>query len=405
MFAFSGSTPSPSLNRAVLVSGNLVRAVIRTGLEPVSPYSAAAFRIVFGLLVLVAVVRFAANGWISQLYVDPAYHFSYYGFGWVQPWPAWGMYLHFALLGLASLGVMLGYRYRLSIVAFFLLFTYVQLIDRTTYLNHYYLVSLLSLAMIFLPLNRVASLDSRRRSKGEALPAIPRGVLWLLMAQIGLVYVFGGLAKLNPDWLLHAQPLRIWLYNATDVPLIGSLFREEWMAYAISWGGAMFDLTIAGWLLWRKTRTWAYGVLVLFHLATALLFPALGMFPWLMIGLTLVFFAPDWPLKFASKMTRRSALPQTSFVAHRQQPGLESRERMASIAIAAAAVFLLVQVALPSAPLCIPRQRALDRGRLSFRLAHDAHGKDGAGGVSGQWSLWASRDTGSPRRILDAVAG
>ena len=162
MFAFSGSTPSPSLNRAVLVSGNLVRAVIRTGLEPVSPYSAAAFRIVFGLLVLVAVVRFAANGWISQLYVDPAYHFSYYGFGWVQPWPAWGMYLHFALLGLASLGVMLGYRYRLSIVAFFLLFTYVQLIDRTTYLNHYYLVSLLSLVMIFLPLNRVASLDSRR---------------------------------------------------------------------------------------------------------------------------------------------------------------------------------------------------------------------------------------------------
>ena len=215
-------------------------------------------------------------------------------------------------------------------------------------------MSLLSLVMIFLPLNRVASLDSRRASKGEALPAIPRGVLWLLMAQIGLVYVFGGLAKLNPDWLLHAQPLRIWLYNATDVPMIGGLFREEWMAYAISWGGAMFDLTIAGWLLWRKTRTWAYGVLVLFHLATALLFPALGMFPWLMIGLTLVFFAPDWPLKLASKMTGRSALPPTSFVAHRQQPGLESRERMASIAISCDCCIPAGASGAPPAPLCIP---------------------------------------------------
>ena len=128
-----------------------VSRLIRAGLQPVSPESTAFFRIIFGLLGVAAVVRFAANGWIDDLYVEPTYHFTYYGFAWVKPWPGWGMHLHFALLGLSSLGVALGYRYRLSISAFFLLFTYVELIDKTTYLNHYYFISLISFIMIFLP--------------------------------------------------------------------------------------------------------------------------------------------------------------------------------------------------------------------------------------------------------------
>ena len=121
----------------------LVRRMVSAGSSPVSPASLAAFRIAFGTLCLVATIRFVAMGWVSELYIEPAHHFSYYGFGWIQPWPGWGMYLHFALMSLASLGVAVGYRYRLSIITFFLLFTYVELIDRTTYLNHYYFISLI----------------------------------------------------------------------------------------------------------------------------------------------------------------------------------------------------------------------------------------------------------------------
>ena len=164
------------------------------------------------------------------------------------------MHVHFALLGLASLGVALGYRYRLSITAFFLLFTYVELIDQTTYLNHYYLVSLISFTMIFLPLGRATSLDSSDTPVAGTCPTVPRAALWMLRAQIGLVYVFAGVAKLNPDWLFHAEPLRIWLYNSTDTPLMGPLLREAWVPYVMSWAGACFDLTIVGWLLWRRTR-------------------------------------------------------------------------------------------------------------------------------------------------------
>ena len=115
------------------------------------------------------------------------------------------------------------------------------------------------------------------------------------MAQVGLVYFFAGLAKLNPDWLAQAQPMRIWLYNSGDIPLLGPLLRETWVAFAMSWGGALFDLTIVGWLLWSKSRPLAYGVLVVFHVATLLLFPSIGVFPWIMVFATLIFFPPDWP--------------------------------------------------------------------------------------------------------------
>ena len=347
MSALSASVAPPAQVSGRASVARLTKSVINSALEPVSPWSAAAFRIIFGLLGLAAVVRFAANGWISQLYVEPAYHFSYYGFCWVQPWPAWGMHLHFALLGLACLGVALGYRYRLSIIAFFFLFTYVEFIDRTSYLNHYYLVSLLSFTMIFLPLNKVASLDARRKAAGGEAPSVPRGILWLLMAQIGLVYFYGGVAKLNPDWLFHAQPLRIWLYNAADIPLIGALLREAWAAYAASWGGAILDLTIVGWLLWRRTRPWAYGVLVVFHLTTALLFPALGMFPWIMIGLASIFLSPDWPLRLYRRIRRQSSVQTSPPEFSQRSTGTVHRDWRTGVAFAAAALFLVIQLLIP----------------------------------------------------------
>ncbi len=309
--------------------------------RPVSAASAAVFRIAFGLLGLAAVCRFTMKGWIDALYVEPAHHFTYVGFGWVQAWPAWGMYLHFALLACASLGVALGYRYRLSITAFFLLFTYIELIDKTTYLNHYYWVSLVSFLMVFLPMERMWSLDARRNPSLSS-ETIPAWVIWALSAQVGVVYLFGGLAKLNPDWLFHAQPLRIWLYNSGDLPLIGPLLKEAWAAYAVSWAGAAFDLTITGWLLWRRSRPFAYAVLVAFHVMTWLLFP-IGMFPWIMIAATLIFFPPDWPLRLLARLRRR----RLGNVVALSSPATYKTTWRWRLGAAGLALFALVQVALP----------------------------------------------------------
>ena len=258
--------------------------------------SLVAFRVLFGAVMLVSVVRFWLRGWIDELYIEPAYHFTYWGFEWVRAWPAWGMYLHFAALGVLALFIALGLFYRVSVALFFLGFTYLELIDKTTYLNHYYLISILAFLMIFLPLHRGWSLDAVRRPALRAAWA-PRWCLWTIRAQVGLVYFFAGVAKLKGDWLWHAKPLSIWLAANTDLPVLGPYLTEPWVAYFASWFGAVFDLTIVGWLLWPRTRPYAFAVVVAFHVITARLF-YLGAFPWIMIGNALIFFSPSWPRRW-----------------------------------------------------------------------------------------------------------
>ena len=249
-------------------------------------------RVVFGLLMLVGAVRFMAKGWIRELYVLPQFHFTYTGFDWVRPLPEWGLWLVFVALAGLALAIALGFAYRLSMGAFCLLFTYVELLDKTTYLNHYYFISVLSLLLLFLPLNGRASLDARL---GWTTPraTVPAWMVWIIRLQLGLVYFYAGLAKLNRDWLLEAQPLRIWLHARTATPLIGPLFDHAWVGYAMSWAGMLFDLTIFFWLCLPRTRLLAYAAVVVFHTLTAVLFN-IGLFPWIMIGSTLVFF--DWRL-------------------------------------------------------------------------------------------------------------
>ena len=278
--------------------------IMSRALSPVSGTSVAAFRVAFGFLALVAIIRLFAHGWIEDLYIEPAHHFTYPGFGWVRPLPGWSMYLLFAVLGALSVCIALGYRYRMCAALFFLGFTYAELIDRTTYLNHHYWMSLVVFLIAFMPLNRMLSVDAWRNPSMRK-DMVQSWVLWALRAQVGVVYIFAGVAKLNSDWLLQAQPLRIWLYQHGDLPVLGPFLQELWIAYAMSWMGVLFDLTIVGWLLWSRTRLWAYILLVVFHLVTWLLFPKLGIFPWLMIAGATVYLRPDWPSLLVGKLPVR----------------------------------------------------------------------------------------------------
>jgi hypothetical protein len=249
-------------------------------------------RVAFGLLMFAGAVRFMALGWIREQYVLPRFHFTYSGFEWVRPLPEWGLWLVFIGLALLALFIALGLGYRLSMAGFFVLFTYVELLDKTYYLNHYYFISALSFLLIFLPLNGRYALDNRL-GLAPVRPRVPAWMVWAVRVQLGLVYFFAGLAKINPDWMFEALPLRIWLHARTGTPLIGGLFDYGWVAYAMSWAGMLFDLTIPFWLSWRRTRLPAYLAVIVFHSLTGLLFN-IGMFPWIMIACTLVFF--DWQL-------------------------------------------------------------------------------------------------------------
>lgn len=269
------------------------RRVIARAHAPVDIASLAAFRIVFGVLMCAGIVRFLATGWIEPMYGAPHFFFKYPGFEWVTPWSVTGMYVHYAVLAVLALAIAAGAWTRIVTPLFTLGFAYTQLCDVTNYLNHHYLVVLLGALLSVLPCDRAWSIDVWRRP-ARRLATVPAWVVWLLRLQVGVVYVFAGLAKAQPDWLVHAQPLNIWLSARTDTPWIGGWLDERWVAYAMSWGGFLFDTTIVLWLSWRRTRLAAYAVLLCFHAAVGYFFN-IGMFPFIMVTSALVFFAPSWP--------------------------------------------------------------------------------------------------------------
>lgn len=254
----------------------------------------AVFRIIFGLMVAASLVRFAARGWIDQLYIKPTFFFSFYGFEWVKPLGN-ATYLLFAACLLFSLLVAIGLFYRVAATGMFLSFTYIELMDKTTYLNHYYFVSLISFLLIFLPAHVYFSADASRR-RTPAAEFIPRFTVDVLKLMMAILYFYAGLAKLNSDWLIHAEPLKTWLPAKNDLPVLGPLLSEAWVAYLFSWFACFYDLTIVFWLMWKKTRVAAYITVIVFHGLTALLFP-IGMFPFVMMVCTLVFFPAEFHRK------------------------------------------------------------------------------------------------------------
>lgn len=264
-------------------------------------------RIAFGAVMLISTVRFLLRGWVSAFYIKPAFHFTFYGFDWVKPLGATGMYLLFAVMIIATLFVTIGLFYRASIIAFFLCFTYVELIDKTTYLNHYYFVSVMAFLLILVPAGRYFSIDVLRKPKLQ-VNHVPAWCINIFKLQLVLVYFFAGLSKLNYDWLIAAMPLRIWLPANSQLPIIGGLLTQLWVAYVFSWFGAVFDLVIGFMLLSSRTRKIAYALVVIFHLATAWFFK-IGMFPYIMILLTLVFFSEHTHQQFIAFIKR--FLPRT----------------------------------------------------------------------------------------------
>lgn len=235
--------------------------------------------------------RFMYKGWIESCYTNPTFHFTYQFFDWVKPFDVTMMYVLVTLCGLSALCIGLGLFYRITTVIFFFLFTYLELIEKSWYLNHYYFVSLVAFLLILVPANRNYSLDVKLFPKIKTAK-IPVWMTLIFKLQLSVVYFFGGIAKLKPDWLFEAQPLKIWLKARTDLPFLGWLFEYDTTAYLFSWGGMFYDLTIPFLLFMRKTRPIAYILVVFFHVVTYALFN-IGMFPWLMMFGSLIFVSAD----------------------------------------------------------------------------------------------------------------
>lgn len=287
------------------------------------------FRALFGLVLLFSTIRFVAMGWVDELILAPKYHFTYPGFEWVQPFSPGLMYGLYGVMGASALGLCLGVWARVSALSFFLSFTYAELIDKTTYLNHYYFVSVVSFLFVLFPSDAAFSWTARRRGQAAA----PRLAYWTFRAQVAMVYLFAGLAKLNADWLFRAEPLRTWLSGRAEIfaPL-----GDPKLAFLMSWAGAAFDLSAPFLLSIRRTRSLAYGAVIAFHVITWLLFP-IGIFPWVMIAAATVFFEPSWPGRLGIGATSESSVG--ALRSESRRPG--------TLKVVLVGAFLLAQGLLP----------------------------------------------------------
>ena len=267
--------------------------------KKIHPAPLATFRILFGCLMLVALIRFWVNGWIYSLYIEPDFHFKYFGFEWVRDLGQF-TYVLYAIAILACVGIVLGYRYRLSIITFFLVFTYTELIDKTTYLNHYYFTSCIAFLLCFLPAGNYFSLDVKRCNK--ELISLPKWMLDSLKLFLAIVYFYAGIAKINSDWLIESQPLSLWLSSKYHLPIIGTLLQQKWIHYSASWSGMLYDVLIPFFLFYPKTRRIAFVFVILFHVMTKIFFPSIGMFPFIMIFAATIFFDVSWHQSLLKKL-------------------------------------------------------------------------------------------------------
>ena len=268
--------------------------------ETVSIYPLISFRFLWGFLIAFGTYRFIVNGWVDSHYIEPVVHFTYPGFAWLKPMSAQLMYLVHYLIILFAISFALGLFYRFSAFCTFVLFSYTELIDLTYYLNHYYFISLVSLIMVFLPANKYLSLDVYWR-KIKSVQQVPFYSIFILRFIIALVYIYAGIAKINVDWLLHAMPLKLWLPAKDGIPFLGTIFQLKWTPLLFSWFGMLFDTFIVFFLLVRTYRPYAFFVLIVFHLLTAVLFQ-IGMFPFVMIASVLIFFSGDEHYRFWRKL-------------------------------------------------------------------------------------------------------
>ena len=373
--------------------------------RPVDGASLAAFRILFGLLLAGSMVRFIASGWIDKFYGEPSFHFTYWGFGWVEPLPVAGMVALHAALAVFALAIAVGFRHRLFAALFFLGFSYAELCDVTNYLNHYYLVALLSLLLVFLPASSVWSLDNYFRTRGGWFPqhgerfalaaptprrarAVPAWAVYLVRAQIAVVYLYAGLAKLQPDWLLGAQPLNIWLTARADTAIIGPLLDEVWVHYLLCWGAFLFDTTIVVWLSWRRTRLAAFAVLLVFHGLTGVFFN-IGLFPFLMSACALIFFPPDWPRRLLGRRSSPAVEPVPA-------------RPLSRPVLVAAAVFLGFQLLFPLRHLVYPGDVLWNEQGMRFAWKVMVREKHGSVTYRVRFPATGKTLLVSPRRYLTA---
>ena len=301
------------------------------------------FRIAFGCLLAVDLLQ--SWDWRVVMLSRRPIRFPYDGFGWLPLLPNTAAVILQAVLVLSCLSIATGYRFRLGAVVFFVGYTYSFLVDRAYFNNHFYLIALFAGWLAISNAHHRWSLDVQR-CPTIGCKKTPRWQILGPAVQMAIPYLFGGLAKLNPDWL-RGEPVRAQLWELVDHPLYGSLVSQPWSGILFAWGGMIFDMLIVPALLWRRSRVLAIVLLIFFHVTNSLMF-SIGIFPWLGIATTVLYLPDRLLYRFSPGVVTTNSEPESAGTP------LYASRRNRRLMIGALAIWLSMQCALPLRHHLIP---------------------------------------------------
>ncbi|PKV49206.1 vitamin K-dependent gamma-carboxylase-like protein [Aquimarina sp. MAR_2010_214] len=248
------------------------------------------FRVFFGFLIAAEAIGAIFTGWVTRTLVEPKFTFNFIGLDFLQPLPGNGMYYYFAVMGIFGLLVMIGFKYRWSMISYTILWAGVYFMQKASYNNHYYLLLLLCILMCTLPAGNYFSVDVKRNPLLKKI-AMPRWCVLVIIAQLWIVYTYASVAKLYPDWLDFTVAKNLMAGKA-NYPIVGEILQERWAHVFIAYYGILFDLLIVPLLLWKRTRLAAFCFSVFFHIFNSIVFQ-IGIFPYLSLAFTVFFFSRE----------------------------------------------------------------------------------------------------------------
>lgn len=355
-----------------------MNALFQSLFKSVDASSLAVFRIGLGALLLFNSINNLALCPTCR-YLEPDMLFKYHHFEWVVPWPGVGLWVHWSVMALCAFAIMVGYRYRLALFIFTCGFTYNFLLDQALYLNHYYMVILFCIVMLFVPANCKWSIDAHR-SSNIASATVPRWSIVVLLLQLEIILIIAGIVKLNVDWL-NLEPLRMWMHARRDdyPPFFTWLTGDAGIALG-AYGAIALHLLGAPLLFFRWARPWVLAAYGVFHLVNHTVFN-IGIFPWFTWFASFLFFRPDWPIRFRDRYFRRSSKDNPGYIQNKAQVESQSVSDVSidqssavtlsrMVVVCGMAIWLSAQILVPLRNWVIPGNVAWteDGHRFSWRM-------------------------------------
>ena len=275
------------------------------------------FRRLFALILFYQSYSFYSVKYLEAGILAPSYLFCFQPFTFLNNTPEGLIRVFFAFMVFAPIGMLFRKTFRISTLIYLFVFSFFVLLEQSYFNNHFYLILLLCGIWLFY------------KPVGSGLNLKVAGWMPVLFQfMIVLVYFYGGLAKLNADWLFRQEPVRTMLaINAKNMLIKGAHQNELIIAY-YTYGGAIFDLVIGFLLLYRRTLWLGVVLNILFHLNNTFVFNMgeggdIGIFPMFMIASNILFIPPailkNWlgklgigakPLPPGKKVPELPAIPQ-----------------------------------------------------------------------------------------------